>query len=141
MAEIKELEKIVAKWVKVAPTRAEDYAEGVKSPRRDWETAAKSAESAWAQAVQEAAAKKRFSAGIDKAGTEKWQNKALTLGTRRWPEGIAAAPDEYARGFAPYAEEIKRTTLPPRFPRGDPRNLERVKVIATALNKRRMGVK
>ena len=45
------------------------------------------------------------------------------------------------KGFQPYADTIRSTTLPPRFPKGDPRNLERTKAIATALfNKKQSGV-
>jgi hypothetical protein len=46
---------------------------------------------------------------------------------------------DYGTAFAPYADVIKATTLTPRFPRGDLRNLDRVKTISQALRKKKTG--
>jgi hypothetical protein len=140
MAEIKDLNKIVEKWVRVAPTRTTDYSEGIAAPRRDWGQAAAAAETTWSTAIQTAITQKRFSAGVKKAGTQKWQERAMELGTRRWPEGISVAKDDYSREFAPFYEEIKRTPLPPKYPKGDPRNIDRVKKIAEALHAKKIGM-
>ena len=43
------------------------------------------------------------------------------------------AEPKYAAGFAPYRDAIERVTLPPRYARRDPRNLERVKAVVNAL--------
>jgi hypothetical protein len=139
MAEIKDLSKIVEKWVRVAPTRTADYQEGIAAPRRDWSQAAANAEKTWGAAVQAAVTAGRFGAGVKKAGTAKWQRRAAELGARRWPEGISVAKDDYSEGFAPYAEEIKRTPLPQKWPKGDPRNIDRVAKIAAALHAKKIG--
>ena len=43
-----------------------------------------------------------------------------------------SGPD-YQAGVQPYLDTIAATTLPPRFTKGDPRNLDRVKIISQAL--------
>jgi len=134
MAAIKPFARIVAKWAEQTPARAAEYEEGIRSPVRDWQANATAAAEAWEAGVTEAAAQDRFAAGVARAGTQKWQRKALELGTRRWPEGVRAAVDDYRAGFEPYARVIEGVALPPRGPKGDPRNIDRVRAIATALH-------
>ena len=139
MAEIKDVGRIAAKWARVAPQRTQDYTDGVSSPRRDWAQAAGAAQETHSAAMQKAAASKSYSRGVRAAGTQRWQARALAKGPGRFAEGVAIAEPDYSRGFQPYAETIARTALPPRFPKGDPRNLERVKTIAMALYNRKQG--
>lgn len=139
MAEIKDVSRIAAKWARVAPQRTQDYTEGVSAPRRDWAQAAGAAQDTHTAAMQKAATAKSYGRGIRAAGTPKWQARALAKGPNRFAEGVAIAEPDYRASFTPYAETIARTTLPPRFPKGDPRNLERVKAIATALYNRKQG--
>jgi len=134
MAFIRSIEQISKKFAQVTPGRTEDYRFGVENPRRDWATAAASAESAYESGVTQAIAKKRFGKGVKKAGTDTWQRGAVEKGTARWGPGVVMAQDKYARNFAPYRDAIERATLPPRYARRDPRNLERVKAIVNALS-------
>ena len=134
MAEIKSMASIRDKYARVAPTRVTDYQKGVQSPRRSWEAATREAEDRYTQGVQQAAAEGRFGKGVAQAGDEKWSRKTQEVGVPRWAPGIAAGLPDYETGFAPYHRVIEATTLPPRGPTGDPRNLERVAVIARALN-------
>jgi hypothetical protein len=76
---------------------------------------------------------------VKKAGTKKWQEKALKKGPGRFAEGVYIAAPDYEKGFAPYRDAIERTDLGPRFPRRDPRNLDRVKRIVDALVKEKIG--
>ena len=138
MVKVKSLEEIKRKWTEVTPGRAPYYESGVRNPREDWASRAAGAESAWQQGVQEAITQGRFAKGVRRAGTEKWQRKALAVGVRRWPEGVRAAADDYASGFAPYRDVIERLTLPDRRAKGDPANIERVRVIAQALHKKKL---
>ncbi|RLC34283.1 MAG: hypothetical protein DRZ76_02960 [Candidatus Nealsonbacteria bacterium] len=138
MVKIKPIDQIVKKWTEVTPGRAPYYEAGIRNPREDWATRAAAAESAWASGVQDAITQGRFAKGVKRAGTEKWQRKALEVGTRRWPEGIRAAAPDYQSGFAPYHDTLARLTLPERGARGDPKNIERVRVIAQALHKKRL---
>jgi len=133
MAQIKSIDEIAAKWASVTPMRSADYSEGIRNPRRSWATATKAAEPAWGAGVQQAVQRKSFSKGVAKAGDEKWQRKASTLGVARWGPGVAAAEGEYKAGFAPYASAIGACVLPPRYARRDPRNMARVQAIVDCM--------
>ncbi len=133
MAFIRSIEQIAKKFAMVTPGRTEDYRAGVENPRRDWATATAAAENAYEAGVTQAIAKKRFGKGVKAAGTETWQQGAISKGTARWGPGVVLAQDKYARNFAPYRDAIERVTLPPRYARRDPRNLDRVKAIVNAL--------
>lgn len=133
MAAIRSIEKIAKKWATVTPGRTEDYRAGVESPRRDWETATAGAEDAYQAGVTQAIAEKRFGKGVRAAGSEKWQRNAIDKGTQRWGPGVAMAESQYAAGYGPIRDAIERTTLPPRYARRDPRNLNRVKAIVDAV--------
>jgi len=140
MALIRPISDIAEKWQRVTPQRADDYKKGVESPLRDWEKNASAAEGAWEEGVQQAAADKRFGKGVKKAGTGKWQRKARDLGVPRWPQGIRVARPDYEAGFAPFRDEIEKTVLPPKGPKGDPRNYDRVRAIADALHKKKLSL-
>jgi hypothetical protein len=139
MAEIRSLSLIKDKWARVTPQRTDDYRLGIQSPRRDWAISARSQEPTWKAAITEAAAKGRFGAGIDKAGTKKWQARALAKGPTRFAEGVMVGAEDYIEGYKPYHEEIARVEMPPRMPIGDPRNYERSKAIGIALHSKKMA--
>lgn len=139
MAEIKSMASIRDKWTRVTPGRVDDYKLGIQNPKRDWETQTVDARETWKAGVDAAAAKDLFAKGVARAGTKKWQDKALKVGPGRFAEGVYIAGPDYERGFAPYREAIARVDLGPRFPRRDPRNLERVKRIVDALVAEKLG--
>ena len=138
MPAIRSAAEIAEKWARVTPGRASDYAAGIEKPKKDWEQMASAAADAWADGVTAAASEGRYEKGVKAAGTEKWRRKAKELGVSRWPAGVSAAKDDYERGFAPFRDVIERVTLPPRRPKGDPANIERVRLIATALHEAKM---
>jgi len=133
MAFIRSIDHISKKWSSVTPGRTEDYRQGVENPRRDWATATAASEQAYEAGVTQAIAKKRFGKGVKKTGTPGWQAGAVEKGTARWGPGVVMAQEKYGRGFAPFRDAIERVTLPPRYARRDPRNLERVKAVVNAL--------
>lgn len=133
MAFIRSIDQISKKWATVTPQRSEDYRQGVENPRRDWATATAAAESAFEAGVTTAIAKKRFGKGVKKAGSEAWARGAREKGTARWGPGVTLSQDKYGRNFAPFRDAIERATLPPRYARRDPRNLDRVKAVVNAL--------
>jgi len=139
MVKIKPLDVIVDKWRRRAEAASEDLRMGIETTDKDWASEAAKAEGAWQAGVQAAIARKAFSTGVRKAGTPKWRRKALEVGVPRYATGVAAAVEDMKSGFAPYHEVIARISLPPRGPRGDPKNWERSKVIGMALYKRRVG--
>jgi hypothetical protein len=139
MANIKSASDIAKKWSRVTPQRSEDYEAGVKNPRVDWASATRAAEESYKKGVMEAASKGRFGKGVSEAGTEKWQGKVISKGVDRWGTGVQTATSDYEEGFGPYADVIKSVNLPPRYPKGDPRNIERVTAIAKALRSKKVG--
>ena len=140
MAAIKPLGLIKDKWTRVTPQRTEDYRLGVENPRRPWEESTAKAEDNWKNGIADAASKGRFAKGVRAAGNSKWQKKTLEKGPRRFAEGVQIAGDDYAKGFAPYRETIEKTKLPPRYPKGDPRNIDRVRMIAQEMRKTRLAM-
>jgi len=139
MAEIKSLSAIGEKWGRVTPQRAEDYKLGVQNPKRDWAEETKSSEGNWKAGIDAAAAKGLFGKGVDKAGTGKWKDKTLAKGPGRFAEGVYIARPDYEKGFAPYREAIASVDLGPRYPKRDPRNLDRVKKVVNALIAKKLG--
>ena len=131
--------KIAEKWGRVTPERTIDYEEGVRNPLRDWETETADAEERYEAGIKAAMARKAFGKGVRKTGTAKQRAKTITKGIARWPEGVRLAEDDMRLGMEPVVKALEGITLPPRFATGDPRNIERVKVIQQALHKLKTG--
>ena len=139
MAEIKNMAAIKEKWQRVTPQRTEDYSKGIASPKRDWANEAVAAKANWKAGIDAAAAKDLYAKGVTAAGSGKWKAKALALGPGRFAEGVYQAGGDYEKGFAPYQAAIAAVDLGPKFPRRDPRNLDRVKRVVTALVEAKVG--
>ena len=139
MPAVKSVSSSADKWVRRAGQAGPDYAAGVANPRRDWQQATMDATEAQAAGVQQALADGRFEKGVAAAGNAKWQRKAKGLGAARFGQGVADAQPDYVAGFTPYAAVIQGITLPPRGPKGDPRNYERTKIIGDALHATKVG--
>ena len=139
MAEIKSLSEIREKWTRVTPQRTRDYELGIDNPRRDWAESTEDATDRWKSGIDNAAQKGLFAKGVSQAGTKKWQENAKKKGPGRFAEGVYIAGPDYEKGFAPYREAISRVDLGPRFPRRDPRNIERVKKVVDALVEEKLG--
>ncbi|KKL99693.1 hypothetical protein LCGC14_1811860 [marine sediment metagenome] len=138
MAAIKSLSSIRDKWTRVTPQRAEDYRLGVRNPSKDWEDETVESRDNWKAGVDRAHAAGLFVKGVKNAGTAKWQKAALEKGPGRFAEGVAMAGPDFEKGYAPYREAISNLDLGPRFPRRDPRNLERVKRVVDAMIKTKL---
>lgn len=141
MAAIASPAEIAAKWARVTPLRSQDYEDGIRNPRVDWATATGAASDAWKAGIQQAIAQDSFRKGVTKAGTSKWQTSAIAKGPARWQQGVAVGQAAYETGFAPYRDAIERVTLPPRYAKRDPRNLDRVKAIVDALVRVKTGAR
>lgn len=139
MAHIKDMGRISSKWKRVASGAQTEFQEGVENPRRSWAQATKEAEPAYEAGIRAAVANKSFGKGVTKAGDTKWQENAVRKGPGRYSEGVALAQDAYEAGFSPYREVIARTPLPPRGPKGDPKNIQRVSALADALHKAKIA--
>ncbi len=135
MPAIRDTRQLQEKWARKAQQATPDYESGVRQPKTDWQQAAEAARDAWAQGVQQAVQRNAFASGVRRVGTQKWQSGAVEKGARRYGEGVnvAAQQNAWQQGFEPFAQVIQGTTLPPRGPKGDPRNIERVATMARAL--------
>ena len=129
MIKIKPIDQITSRWVAGVRGATAAYQFGVSNPIRDWADATVAGANAWYQGIQAAHAAGRFPGGVRAAGTVKWKNRTLTKGVQMWPVAVAAAEADYRVGFAPFREAIASGTLPPRYAKRDPRNLERVAAI------------
>ena len=138
MPNVRSASEIAAKWGRVTPERTQDYEDGVRSPNKDWAQSTKNAEGTYEAGVKDAMSRKAFGKGVDKAGTSKWQKGAIEKGIDRFGPGVQVAQSAYESGVAPYLDVIERTTLPPRYPKGDPRNMARVAAIAKALHDKKI---
>lgn len=127
------------KWTRRASVATEDYQQGINNPRADWAQATAGAAQAYTQGIQQAIQRKAWEKGIQKSGTEKWRRKATEVGTSRYPQGVQVSQPDYENAVKPYLDTISSIALPPRGPKGDPRNLDRVKIIAEALRKKKLG--
>ena len=137
MAKIKAMGDIREKWTRVTPGRSTDYQKGIQGTAPgDWEGSAAAGADNWQQGVTMAAAEGRYATGVRGKGS-RWQRKSLDVGAGRFGPGVQAAAPEFEAGFAPFHQALSGLTLPPRFPRGDPRNVDRVRVIAETLNAQR----
>jgi hypothetical protein len=127
-----------AKWARRAASAGQEYTEGVQNPRRSWQQATTEAEKAHTAGVQTAIQNRSFAKGVAKAGDAKWSQKTLAKGPQRFAQGVQEGEGDYQSAVAPYLQIIENTQLPPRGPKGDPANIERVRVMAAALRNRKV---
>ncbi len=139
MAAIRKIDEIAAKWGRVTPQRAPEYQAGVENPKKDWAKEATNAKETWKAAITAAAGRDAYGKGVLEAGTDTWKRGAVQKGPGRFAEGVQIAQPDYQKGFGKYHSVIEKTTLPPRFPKGDVRNLDRVKAISTAMRAAKVG--
>lgn len=136
---IKDTGALAKKFTARAQAAAPDYKTGVEQSGQNWESNTKASEDNYKAGVTQAAADGRFGKGVAKAGAAKFVSRASTLGAQRYPTGIAAAEGAWATGSQPYLDALKNMTLPPRAPKGDPRNQARANAVATQLRAMRVA--
>lgn len=136
---IKDAGTLAKKFVQRASAAGGDYTDGVKNAGGDWETNTKAAEDNYKQGVAAAANRGAFGKGVAAAGAGKYVQRASTLGSQRYPTGIAAAEGEWAKGTQPFLQTLASMNLPPRRPKGDPGNQERANAVARALRAQKVG--
>ena len=135
--EVKSATEAAEKHARVCAQRSADYADGIERPRRDWEAATLAAEDNYGAGVQAAIAEGRFGRGVSNAGTETWKKGAREKGVVRWAPGVSLAKAKYQAKIAGVLNALSGIALPARGPKGDPRNIERVAVIARELHERK----
>lgn len=128
-----------AKWARRAGAAQGDFVKGVEDQNVDWKGSTAAARETWAQGTQEAIARDAFGRGVAATSNEDWRGRTVAVGGGRWAPGVQASVGAMERGWAPYQKALEGTTLPPRAPRGDPRNMQRSAMVADALAKARKG--
>jgi len=128
------------RWVDHASRATDDYVQGIQNPRADWAIATSNAEGNYEQGIQDAISKKRFGKGVKRAGSQAQISGAIGKGKDRYAGGVSAAEAKYASRVQPFLDTIANLSLPPRGPKGDPRNLDRVAAIAKALRAKKLSM-
>lgn len=139
MANIRSISELAEKYKRVTPGRRADYEAGINKPKADWASQAGAAEGAYEDGVQSGISRKAYGKGVADKGTAGWKTDALQKGPERWAPGVGYGTPKYATNFAPYVDVISRTTLPPKYGKGDPRNFDRVTAMANALRAAKVG--
>jgi hypothetical protein len=134
---IKDTGSLAKKFVQRASAAGPDYTSGVQAAGADWESKTRASADAYAQGTQQAIVDGRFLKGVADAGQAKFVQRASTLGAQRYPTGVAASEGDWAKGAQPYLDALKSMDLPPRGPKGDPRN----QVISNAVSSRLAALK
>lgn len=128
------------RWVQRASVATDDYKAGINNPQTDWQSATLAAAPVQAAAVQKAISEQRYAKGVAAAGNERWKRKAATKGAERFASGVAEAEADYEKAVAPYIQTIESTQLPARGPKGDPKNIARVAVLAKAMHEKKRSL-
>ena len=98
----KSADQIAAKYGRRLAASGQDYSEGVNSPSRDWQQATIQGEARWKAGLAIAQSEGRFTRGVTKAGTQKWQQNAAGKGAQRF---VGAAQDAQA-AYAQQASQV-----------------------------------
>jgi len=137
--EVKDAATSAAKFTQRGQAAASDYAAGVRGAGQKWQQQTAASEENYEAGVTAAMGRHAFSRGVQAAGGGKFEQKASTTGARRFPEGIREAGPAFQEGVQPYLQTIAAITLPPRRPKGDPANFQRVQVVGEALRRKKVG--
>ncbi len=142
MPRVRETAVLAEKWSRRAGMAAPDYEAGVRNPKVDWQQATLQARDAYRQGIQQALQENRWENAVRQTSTQVWQQAAAEKGPQRYAQGVQMARDKWAQAWEPFRQVIESVQLPPRGPRGDPNNIQRVAKIATELHnaaRRRLG--
>ena len=139
MPAIRSIGELAEKWKRVTPGRRADYEAGINNPKGDWAANASAANEAWKGGVQDAVTRNAFATGVQAKGTAGWKTDTIQKGPERWGPGIGYGTPNYTKNFAPFRDVIQNTMLPPKYPKGDPRNIDRVTAISQALRAAKVG--
>jgi hypothetical protein len=130
--QIKSPDVIAKKWTTRAGAAGADYLAGVQNPRRPQAQTAAAAATSWAAGVQSAVTNGTFAKRV-LASSDKYMRNATGKGAQRYPGGVQAATGDYQTNITPFLNVLSNLNLPPRAPKGDPSNLQRVSAVDTAL--------
>ncbi len=138
---VKSAAEVAKKWGEVTPGRSAYYQSGAAAAGPDWEKNTCDAKGSFVAGVTAGNIGQMFVGGVKRAGAAKFVRKINDVGAGRFGQGVSAAIQDFQSGVEPMLATIAGLTLPARAPRGSSSNLERVRVIADALNKKRLALR
>lgn len=139
--EIKDLASSSEKWSRNASAASSEFATNAAAKADKWGRNAVAAAENYRLAISAAGIMQRFAKGVARAvQAGKFAKRLGQVGQSRYAEGVNVAKADWVTGFEPYHSVLQTVVLPPRRPRGDAANYERVKAIGTALNAKRIAL-
>jgi len=140
MPAIKDITSSAQKWSRNASAAATEFAANAQAAADKWGVATRASGGNFRQAISAGNIQAKFERGVAKAiQLGRFAKKLAAVGSGRYSEGVGTAQSDWAQGFEPYHSALQTVTLPPRAPRGDARNYERVKAIGQTLNAKRIS--
>jgi len=133
------VDRSVDKWIRRARVARPDYEAGIRAPKRDWLEAAVGAKEVYRAGITAPEVPNLFVRGVKRAGVERWRDLALKKGADRFVPGVELSEPYYRGQITDILAVIEKIVLPKRAPRGDIRNLERVKGIFQGLRAWRLA--
>jgi len=133
------LDRTVKKWISRARVARPDYEAGIRAPKEPWLERAVAARDTFKAAVTAPEVPELYVRGIKRAGKARWEDMALKKGADRFTPGIELSQPYYSGQMTEILAEIEKIVIPARAPRGDIRNLERVKKIFEGLHAWRLA--
>lgn len=116
-----------------------DYKAGLAGSGAAWQSNTVNSEDNYSQGVSQAISRGAFGKGVTAAGAQYFEQRASLVGGSRFADGIRNGATNYEEGVKPYMDTLRNTELSPRGPKGDPRNMNRVAEVATALRRQKVG--
>lgn len=134
MVNVTPLDAIKRKYAGSAGQAATNYREAV-SRTSGWQAAAIKGQANYVAKMTDTNTLARREKAIQNKSDEDWRRGAVNQGSTRIGQGISAAADKQAQGFAPYHAALSSLSLPDRTT--DPvQNIQRVvSVVQTMVNK------
>jgi len=133
------IERTVDKWIARARVARPDYELGIKAPKEPWLEQTIKAKETYKMAITQPHVPDLFIRGVKRAGKERWEGMALKKGADRYIPGVELSQPYFRGQMTDILAEIERIVIPPRAPRGDIRNLERVEKIFVGLHAWRLA--
>ncbi len=131
--------RVCNRWKKNTAASGKDYEDGIRNPKRSWGKATCEAGDCYKAGVDKAHSQGAFRKGVKRAGNKGWKIPTIIKGPGRFAQGVSRGGQDYHAGFAPYFKVIRRTNLPARFAKRDPRNINRCSAMAAALGRAKAG--
>ena len=137
---VKTAEQAGEKYDARARVAVDDYAREAAASGDVWASNTQAAKENYRSAISAAGIADRFLGGVRRAGAAKYVRKIEAVARDRYAPGISAGLTDYKERTEPFLATLRALVLPPRKPRGDPGNLQRVDAANKALHAKRLAL-